>query len=279
MSDFTAARDQIIAQAGGTVHVHGVDADALAERDAALVARIVAAFDATPAATAAHDAGVSDDRVIALARRIAADVPDLDAAFAELERAVEVAIEDQVRGAAGSNTGHFVDAVLARMAELSAENRDDEAAAEADRAFAEWEERQRLETQKGIALLEAGLRADILRRDPASAARRIARKLELEAPDPGRFFDDLRDEQATWHQRGRDQGLNFDLEVSIELAHAAQSRARNADERGRALNNLGIALRRSGSARAARRGWRRRSPPTAPRWRSGPASACRSTGR
>ena len=34
----------------------------------------------------------------------------------------------------------------------------------------------------------------------------------------------------------------------------------------------------SGSARAARRGWRRRSPPIVPRWRNGPASACRSTG-
>ena len=38
------------------------------------------------------------------------------------------------------------------------------------------------------------------------------------------------------------------------------------------------ALRRSASARAARRGWRRRSPPIGRRWRNGPASACRSTG-
>ena len=38
------------------------------------------------------------------------------------------------------------------------------------------------------------------------------------------------------------------------------------------------ALRGSASARAARRGWRRRSPPTGRRWRSRPASACRSTG-
>ena len=44
--------------------------------------------------------------------------------------------------------------------------------------------------------------------------------------------------------------------------------------------NLGNALRTPrANARAARRGWSRRSPPTAPRWRSGPASACRSTGR
>ena len=33
------------------------------------------------------------------------------------------------------------------------------------------------------------------------------------------------------------------------------------------------------SGRAARRGWRRRSRPTARRWRNGPASGCRSTGR
>ena len=44
-------------------------------------------------------------------------------------------------------------------------------------------------------------------------------------------------------------------------------------------NNLGTALRASASGRAARRGWRRRSPPTARRCGSGPASGCRSTGR
>ena len=126
-------------------------------------------------------------------------VADVDQAFAELDRLVTVAIEVQARGHAGSNTGHFVDAVLARMAELSAENRDDEAAAEADRALAEWEERQRLETQKGIALLDAGLRADILRGNAPSAARRIARKLELEAPDPARRFSGLRAEQDAWY--------------------------------------------------------------------------------
>ena len=187
MTDFTASRDQYVATDGGTVHIHGLDADdidaRLARQKAAIVAELVAAFHASSGAAVAQAAGVSSDRILALARRIAADVPDLDGAFAELERAVAVAIEVQTRGALGSNTGHFVDTVLARMAALSAENRDAEAAAEADRAFAEWEARQRLETQKGIALLEAGLRADILRRDPASAARRIARRARARSPD------------------------------------------------------------------------------------------------
>ena len=45
-------------------------------------------------------------------------------------------------------------------------------------------------------------------------------------------------------------------------------------------NNLGNALCDAwASGRAGRRGWRRRSPPIARRWRNGRASACRSTGR
>ena len=45
-------------------------------------------------------------------------------------------------------------------------------------------------------------------------------------------------------------------------------------------NNLGNALSDArASGRAGRRGWRRRSPPIARRWRNGRASACRSTGR
>lgn len=213
----------------------------IASRDAMMLA-LLERIAGTQEAQAAHRAGISDDRILKLAQRIAADVPDLDRAFAELERAVEIAIEVQTRGTLGSNTGDFVDIVLARMAALSAENRDAEAAAEADRAFAEWEERQRLEIQKGIALLEAGLRADRLRRDPASAARRIAKRLELEVPDPTQLFGALSAEQEDWTNRGRDRGLNLDLKVAIELARLAAGHARDAFERGAALNDLGKAL-------------------------------------
>lgn len=241
MTDFTAPRDQIIAMSGGSVHVHGLDAEALDTRLAQQTAALLAAFHASAGETAARTAGLTDERILALARRIVADVPDLDGAFAELDRAVTVAIEVQTRGILGSNTGHFVDEDLARMAALSAESRDAEAAAEADRAFADWQHRQRLETQKGIALLDAGLRADILNRDPASAARRIALKLELEVPDPTHRFAALRAAQDDWYKRGDRQIVNLDLDVSIILGRRAVASASNADERAAALITLGNA--------------------------------------
>ncbi len=131
------------------------------------------------------------------------------------------------------------------MAVLSADGRDDEAAAEADRAFAEWQERQQLERQQGVALLEAGLRADLLRRDAPSAARRILQRIEI-GTDAGVSFDALRREQDDWYARGRDKGLNLDLEVSIALARLSVVRAQDRSQRAAALNDLGAALRTLG---------------------------------
>jgi tetratricopeptide (TPR) repeat protein len=234
----------------GTTRRTEMKVDVIDER----LARMEAMLLKTGDMETAQRAGLTEERILGLARRIVEDVPDLDRAFAELERAVGVAIEVQTRGHAGSNTGDFVAAVLARMAELSAEGRDTEAAAEADRAFAEWEERQKREAQKGVALLEAGLRADILRRDAVSAARRIARKVEIETQDSKSGFSILRQEYDAWYVRGRDQGLNFDLEISIEIARVRTCRARDGDQRGAALNDLGNALatlggREAGTAR------------------------------
>ncbi|MBP7243185.1 tetratricopeptide repeat protein [Amaricoccus sp.] len=221
------------------------DTGEIRENTAEILA-LVRRLTGTHEAEAAHAAGVTDERILGLARRIVVDVPDLDRAFTELERAVEIAIEVQTRGQAGSNTGDFVATVLARMAALSAEGRDDEAAAEAERAFAEWQAQQKQEQQKGLALLDAGLRADLLRRDAPSAVRRILQRIEIETRDPAAVFDALRREQDTWHNRGRDRGLNLDLEVSIELARLSVARTKDQDQTGAALNDLGAALQTLG---------------------------------
>ncbi len=68
------------------------------------------------------------------------------------------------------------------------------------------------------------------------------------------------------------------LEEAIAAYRAAleeQTRERVPLDWAATQNNLGNALQASASARAARRGWRKRSRPTGRRWRNTPASACR----
>jgi tetratricopeptide (TPR) repeat protein/pimeloyl-ACP methyl ester carboxylesterase len=207
----------------------------------------------------AEKAGVSRQVIIQLAQRINEDVDDFDQALRELERAVAIAIEVVEEGRRGSNAGDFVDVVLARIAEKSAEGQFDEAAREADSAFMQWEreqaERRDAALPSGLKLLDAGLRQDILRRDPVSAAKRIERMVALEHLDDraGRFAA-LRERQKEWYERGRDRGLNLDLLVSIETARLLTDFASGADEAGASLMQLGTALavlgeRESGKAR------------------------------
>ncbi len=200
---------------------------------------------------AAAQEGVREREIIALARRIAADVQDFEQARRELERAVEVAIAVQREGRQGSNTGDFVDRVLKRVAELSGESRFDEAAEVAEVSFATWraedEERRQAAAQQGVTLARAGLNQHLLRRDAASAAAWVARIVDLETPDPAARFEALRRAQDAWYVRGRDKGLNLDLDVSIEIARLCLSLATSHDQRGAALNDLGVSLRTLGA--------------------------------
>ena len=90
---------------------------------------------------------------------------------------------------------------------------------------------------------------------PAAPCRFELARLDIEASgDAAERFKALRRVQDEWYERGRDKGLNFDLEVAITLARACLERARSADERGAAGNDLGLALwalgeRESGTAR------------------------------
>ncbi len=196
---------------------------------------------------AATEAGIPESTLIELAARIASDVTDLDQARAELTRAVDIAIEVQNDSRRGNNTGAFVEEVLRRMAALSATGHYAEAALEADRAFAEWEsaeeDRRQGALARGVRILDAGVKQDILRRDAASAAKRLVRILDLEIAETERFAALWR-RQHEWYVRGRDKGLNLDLDlkVSIELARIGVERANNCDERGAALNIIGLAL-------------------------------------
>jgi tetratricopeptide (TPR) repeat protein len=202
-------------------------------------------------AQAARASGVTDAALIGLARRIAADVADAETAFRELENAVAIAIRVQAEGRAGSNLGDFVDAVLRRVAERSAQGEHAAAVAEIEAALAQEEAESRA---RQVRLLDAALEQDLLRRDPEAAARRIVRKAELELPEGWRLFDAVRVVFEEWYERGRDRGVNLDLEVAIALARKVHAAAADSDSRGAALNGLGNALsalgeREAGTAR------------------------------
>jgi hypothetical protein len=128
------------------------------------------------------------------------------------------------------NLDELVTAVLARIAAKTGAGDLEGAAREADRGIAEWEhadaERKRVEQERrdasvrsGIALLEAGLEQDILRRDAPAAAQRVEKIVALEHPDDDDArFAALHERWDTFHLRGRDRGINFDLLVAIEIA-------------------------------------------------------------
>jgi acyl-CoA reductase-like NAD-dependent aldehyde dehydrogenase len=153
-----------------------------------VLAEIVAKLDALSETKRAAEAGIERETILALAQRLKPDeVIDLDQAVKELTAAVETAITVSQQGTRDSNLGDLVDTVLARIADKTRAGDIDGAASEADRGFAEWErseaERRADSVRSGIALLQAGLEQDILRRDARAAARRVERMVALEHPD------------------------------------------------------------------------------------------------
>lgn len=192
-------------------------------------------------------ANVTQQKIMAIARRTALNINDPEQALKELESHAEIAIEVEKEGRGSSNLGAFVDAVLARVREKYDVNDFDAAAKEADEGFAEWEQREaerRTESlQAGLKILESGLNQDILRRNAASAASRIARICELKHSDtPSDQLNALDAAYNEWFESGRDAGLNFDLEVAAEIAVLERNRASGQRQRGYWHNNLGSAL-------------------------------------
>jgi tetratricopeptide (TPR) repeat protein len=200
----------------------------------------------------AERAGLEREIIAKLARQLKPDETlNFERSVKELENAVAVALETIARGKRGTNEDEFVNAVLKRIAEQTKAGEFDRATKEVDAALAELDRReidQRDALRRSrIALLEAGIEQDILRRDAAAVARRVERIATTENPDdPARRFTTLRRRQDAFDVEGRDKGFNFSLEVAIEIARRTVDYAANAGQRGAVLNDLAISLARLG---------------------------------
>jgi tetratricopeptide (TPR) repeat protein len=225
-----------------------------------LMAELLANLQKRGKVADAEHAGLERKIIAKLARQLKpGEALDFEQSIKELENAVSIAIETIARGQRGTNEDEFVNTVLARVAERTKAGEFEQAAKELDVALAELdvretEQRESLKHSR-IALLEAAVEQDILRRDAEAVTRRIERAATVEEPDDlSQRFQVLRRRQDAFYVEGRDKGLNFPSEIAIAIARLTVARAKDADQRGLALNDLGLALqvpgeRESGTAR------------------------------
>jgi tetratricopeptide (TPR) repeat protein/pimeloyl-ACP methyl ester carboxylesterase len=217
-----------------------------------VVDKLIAVLDERGEIAKAASNGLERQIIVKLAKRIRPDEElDFDQAVAALENAVAIALESIARGERGTNQDQFVNTVLERVAEQTKAGEFDRAAKEVDAALVELDRRQaeqRESLQRSrIALLEAGIEQDILRRDAVAVALRVARIAATKEPtDTAQRFEVLRQHQDSFHIEGRDKGLNFSLEIAIEIAQQTLRSALDADQRGAALNDLAVSLRTLG---------------------------------
>ena len=177
--------------------------------------------------------------VVALAKRSVQSVSDFDQALQEFNRMIDVASDEQVKSSLPANTDEAITAILAKVDELNNAGQIDEAATH----LAEEETR----AEAGlIRLYDKGIAQAVLTRDVDAACDYELKKIAIDVSEPATQFGPLRRVQDVWYKRGRDKGLNFDLEVAIALARKSYARANDADQRGSAQNKLGNALRALG---------------------------------
>ena len=221
--------------------------------------QVVALLDKREIAKAA-EAGLERRTILQLARRLRpGEVIDFEQAVKELENAIGIALGVIAKGELGSNQEAFVEDVLKRLAETTKKGDFDSGAKAVDDALAELdrreEEHRAASRRSRETLLEAGVEQDLLRRDPVAAARRIEVIATMDTTEGNAAWSQkYRERWDAFYAEGEEKGINLSLEVAIEMARHMVASARNADQRGTALNLLGNALtslgaRESGTAR------------------------------
>ncbi len=199
----------------------------------------------------AREFGIKEGLLIALARNYAEGSPaDFDAALNGLQRALEVAHAEESRDRLPSNVDSALDAVLKRIDRLNGEGQIAAAQDALEGELAAMDEEDARRRAARSRLCEKGLAQAILLRSVANAVRFICESAKLDGKDPADVLAIQAAAQTEWYERGRDKGLNFDLEVAIDLARSMleeRTRERVPLDWAMTQNNLGNALRALGA--------------------------------
>ncbi|WP_052507667.1 tetratricopeptide repeat protein [Sphingomonas hengshuiensis] len=235
--------DLVIEIAGGVARVEDmVEANSAVCLDTNAMVR--ALFDDMRATQRARH--LTDEALIALARRIAAKVEDAGEALEALGLAIDEFIRQRDQAERGTNLGELVDRTLRNIVAANDLGDLDKGAQEAARAFDDWCEQLEAARQAGLRLIDANIEQHRLRFDAEAMAHWIGKRLKLE--NGGTLdFEALRVEQDRWYVLGRDHGLSLELDVSIRLARLSERIAKSETDRAIAQNDLGIALATRGA--------------------------------
>jgi tetratricopeptide (TPR) repeat protein len=196
----------------------------------------------------AEQCGFDRAAIIALAKRLKPDENlSFEQAVRELEHAVEIALDLIAGGKQNSNLGGFIDAILRRIADETRAQQFERAAAEVDaglREIALREVEQKADNLRArVAVIESGIKVDILRRDAEGVANRIEALMEFKTgARPSAWTTQFRAEWDRYWQQGREKGINFSLEIAAALATRMLRDSATARQRGDARNLLGNAL-------------------------------------
>jgi tetratricopeptide (TPR) repeat protein len=197
---------------------------------------------------AARDRAVAEGFIREMAKRVAGDKAlDLDG----MKRAVRNAIEIYEKEIAGrpveTNLDDIVGRALARAKEQIDRGGSALARATLDRAAKELEREETERRERfvaGVTVLRTRERNYALASYDGDAAARAIMALAqaIHAMNPARITAFLSSEAQSLYDYGRDRGSNVHLVAAIDLRREFLRRARQGDQHGAALNDLGVAL-------------------------------------
>ncbi|MEL6808009.1 MAG: hypothetical protein AAFO97_09535 [Pseudomonadota bacterium] len=183
-------------------------------------------------------AGVTQDALIALAQRVSEDVADPGQAFAELKRAVDIAIRVQTSAVDNPSTDDFVAEVERRAAELA--KSDPIAANAAAMEGLDALRRKRAEDQeREIELTGIVYQHNMATGDADSAAARLVEILDLTEGRPATTLDIL-PMSTNAVERALNEGSLLHLRLAIALGDIAIERAATDQDKTDAWHEQGI---------------------------------------
>ena len=223
----------------------------------AIVADLVQALDQRGDVAKAADIGIEREAIFQIGRRLKPEVIGFAQAVQELGNALAIARDLIIESELGTPEGDFVEDILKRLAEATKRGDFDAGKKAVDSALAslgrtDQAGRAARPSSRKI-LLEAGVKLELLRRDPFAAAQRIEAIAAIETPEgPAAWSPSYWDRFNICLAEGEIAGVHLSLEVATEMARRMADTARDSDERGAALVLLGNALRMLGERESGR---------------------------